>query len=77
MATKKTASKKAAPVKKVAAKKVAKASAPVKQTITVITASDRNEARRELARLFKSEGLNVQERNAKRRELAASFKNRE
>ena len=66
------AKSKSAAKSKAAKSKASKASKP--QTIMVLSVQDRNEARRELARIFKSDNLTIQERNALRRAQRAQFK---
>lgn len=64
-----------AKVKNPPAKKKAKKAAK-KQTILVLSVQDRNQARRELTRIFKTDNLSIQERNALRRVQSAEFKGR-
>lgn len=76
-ATAKKAAKKSAAKK--AGKKAASPAKPGKRklhTIVVVSASDRNEARRALAEHFKVNGLSAAERHQARRGLATAFKSK-
>lgn len=77
MASKKVNPKKA--VAKKVVKKTSKRASVVKKsplkTIMVVSATDRNEARRALLSHFKINSVGIEERNAMRRAQRDSFKN--